>query len=591
MHNLLQQMGKEIVNEECKQPGGRSRLWNPEDISHVFKTNTGTDKIECISPSSSNAEAIEIRSKSFMKMPNLRFLRITDSNWILPDGLDFLPEQLRYLSWLFYPLKSLPSKFCPNNLVELRLPCSQLKQLWKGDSKPFKSLKVMDLRSSPSLLRISDSFQAPKLAQLQLDNCKSIRNLPSFLQLENLEILNVQGCSKLEECPEIPCNLRDLNLSRTAIKQLPSSIGHCSQRVALSLSGCTELENLPNSIGQLQSLECIDLRYLKFSTLPNNFRYLKSLKALKATGSERTLPSSFNQLSQLERLNFMGCKGLTVWPSLSGLNSLQMLHLRDSGISEIPESIGSIPESIGSLVSLKKLYLYGNDFKSIPASIKQLSNLETLVLDDCKRLRYLPALPGTRLFSASNCSSLEFVSFSSSSRYTDLNFGNCIKLGDKLRLQILEAPFSAHPDQHCQLCIPGGKVPQIMKYRTSGSHLSVQLERPDRVLGFYFSVVIDFQDFDLDEYGITGYVNFQDKSGKMYKYSCNFYLRYFWLPKLDSKHVFLRYTSFDHERNFTRVSFHVDHFSLNFSGKGEDSAKVINCGIHPIYREENRKAE
>ncbi|KDP42292.1 hypothetical protein JCGZ_01616 [Jatropha curcas] len=403
-------MGKEIVNEECKQPGGRSRLWNPEDISH------GTDKIECISFRMSSDGAIEINSKNFMKMPNLRFLRITRSKWILPDDLDFFPEELRYLCWYGYPLKSLPLKFCPNNLVQLLLPESQLKQLWDGDNKKIKS---------------------------------------NILRLENLKTLDLQGCSKLEECPEIPCNLRYLYLSETAIKQLPSSIGHCSQLVVLWLHGCTKLENLPDCIGQLQSLELIDVTDLKFSTLPNNFGYLKSLKKLDATGSGiKTLPSSFNQLSRLERLKFMGCNGLTVWPSLSGLNSLQRLFLGNCGISEIPESIGS-------LVSLKGLYLDRNDFKSIPASIKQLSNLDTLMLNDCKRLRYLPELPGTRSFSASNCTSLEFVSFSSFSKAeteddllwtlfseddlpgTRLNFSNCIKLGDNIRLQITEALFSA----------------------------------------------------------------------------------------------------------------------------------------------------
>ncbi|KDP42430.1 hypothetical protein JCGZ_00227 [Jatropha curcas] len=484
MHNLLKQMGKEIVNEECKQPGGRSRLWNPEDIYHVFKTNTGTDKVECISLRMSDAIALGISSKSFITMPdlrlnsktfmkilNLRFLRIS-ANWILADGLDFLPEQLRYLSWHRYPLKSLPLKFCPNNLVQLHLPDSQLKQLWDGDNKPLKSLKVMDLHRSLSLLRISDPFQAPnleelclsscsslieipsslkystKLALLNLEDCESIRSLPSFLQLENLEMLDLNGCRKLEECPELPCNLRDLNLSKTAIKQLPSSIGHCSQLVALLLSGCTKLQKLPDCIGQLQSLEYIDFTDLKFSKLPNNFGYLKSLKKLDVRGSGiKTLPSSFNQLSRLKRLCFEGCKGLTVWSSsLSGLNDLRKLYLGNCGISEIPESIGS-------LVSLKELYLNGNDFESIPASIKQLSHLETLRLDDCKRLRYLPELPGTRSFSASNCTSLEFVSFSSFPKAEtedgiQLNFGNCIKLGDNVRLQITEALFSAQQGQN-----------------------------------------------------------------------------------------------------------------------------------------------
>ncbi|KDP38827.1 hypothetical protein JCGZ_04984 [Jatropha curcas] len=417
-------------------------------------------------------------------------------------------------------------------------------------------------------------------------------NLPSFLQLENLEILYLQGCSNLEECPELPCNLRNLNLSETAIKQLPSSIGHCSQLVALSLSGCTKLQNLPECIGQLQSLKRIYVRGLKFSTLPNNFGYLKSLKELDAIGSGiKTLPSSFNQLSRLECLNFKGCKGLTVWPSsLSGLNSLQKLNLSNCGISEIPESIGS-------LVSLKELYLDGNDFESIPASIKQLSHLETFRLNDCKRLRYLPELPGTRLFSASNCTSLEFVSFScfpkADTAYgIQLNFGNCTKLGDNVRLQIAEALFSAPQGwEHHRLCIPGVEVPPSMKYRTSGSHLSCQLEKPDRLLSFFYAAVIDFQDFDFYGYGIRGVVKFQDKAGKIYKYEygCNFDFLYFGLRKFHSKHVFLGYKSFDHERNFTRVSFQLDHFTEN--NGFVSSWRVINCGIHPIYREEYRKAE
>ena len=38
MHNLLQQMGFAIVCEEHKEPGNRSRLWSPKDISRVLET-------------------------------------------------------------------------------------------------------------------------------------------------------------------------------------------------------------------------------------------------------------------------------------------------------------------------------------------------------------------------------------------------------------------------------------------------------------------------------------------------------------------------------------------------------------------------
>ncbi|KDP38826.1 hypothetical protein JCGZ_04983 [Jatropha curcas] len=105
MHNLLQQMGKEIVNEESKQPGGRSRLWNPRDISHVFKTNS-----------------------------------------------------------------------------------------------PLGNLKVVDLSGSKSLIRISDSFEAPNLEELYLGGCESLVEIPSSLKYSrNLAWLELNGCLERED--------------------------------------------------------------------------------------------------------------------------------------------------------------------------------------------------------------------------------------------------------------------------------------------------------------------------------------------------------------------------------------------------------
>ena len=41
MHDLLQEMGRDIVHQECpKDPGKRSRLWLFEDIDNVLTKNT-----------------------------------------------------------------------------------------------------------------------------------------------------------------------------------------------------------------------------------------------------------------------------------------------------------------------------------------------------------------------------------------------------------------------------------------------------------------------------------------------------------------------------------------------------------------------
>jgi nucleoside-triphosphatase THEP1 len=45
MHDLLEEMGREIVRRESfEEPGGRSRLWFWEDIHHVLKNNTVSGK-------------------------------------------------------------------------------------------------------------------------------------------------------------------------------------------------------------------------------------------------------------------------------------------------------------------------------------------------------------------------------------------------------------------------------------------------------------------------------------------------------------------------------------------------------------------
>jgi hypothetical protein len=39
MHDLLQEMGREIVRQESKEPGERSRLWFHEDVRSVLEGN------------------------------------------------------------------------------------------------------------------------------------------------------------------------------------------------------------------------------------------------------------------------------------------------------------------------------------------------------------------------------------------------------------------------------------------------------------------------------------------------------------------------------------------------------------------------
>lgn len=87
-------------------------------------------------------KGIVLDRHTFINMLNLRYLKIYDSccprpckdvyKLSFPDGLDFSLEKVRYLHWLKFPLRELPPDFRPENLVDLRLPYSNVERVWQG---------------------------------------------------------------------------------------------------------------------------------------------------------------------------------------------------------------------------------------------------------------------------------------------------------------------------------------------------------------------------------------------------------------------------------------------------------------------------
>ena len=76
-----------------------------------------------------------MNAEAFSKMRNLRLLKI--SNVHFPQGLKYLSSELRFIHWDGYPLESMPTSFEPEKLVELIMPCSLVKGLWRGIKVSF----------------------------------------------------------------------------------------------------------------------------------------------------------------------------------------------------------------------------------------------------------------------------------------------------------------------------------------------------------------------------------------------------------------------------------------------------------------------
>lgn len=133
MHDLLQEMGRNIVLQESpNDPGRRSRLWSQKDIDYVLTKNKGTDKIQGIVLNLVLPDDYEARwsTGAFSKISQLRLLKLCDMK--LPLGLNCLPSALKVLHWKGCPLKTLPLTNQLDEVVDLKLPHSRLEQLWHG---------------------------------------------------------------------------------------------------------------------------------------------------------------------------------------------------------------------------------------------------------------------------------------------------------------------------------------------------------------------------------------------------------------------------------------------------------------------------
>ncbi|XP_070663314.1 TMV resistance protein N-like isoform X1 [Malus domestica] len=360
-------------------------------------------------------------------------------------------KNLASLPWRIWKLKSL-EVFNLRNCSELKVVPSSIYKL-----KNLKYLSFAGCRKLQYFPWRTGSVGFLSLEEVKLQH-SGILEIPQYLKnLDKLTYLDLSLCKLLEYLPEMPGNLESLNLHGSGIKELPLSvwshekissldITHCEKLKelpsdtcklkvsgAFSLNGCTSLEKfweLPRGIGKLNlsltrikvlptsSMRCLlCLTKLKLrnciniaSLLPSICK-LKSLEELDLSrcSALRVVPSSIYELTNIKTLSFSCCRKLRNFAQPTagsvGFLSLEVLNLHGSGILEIPEGV------ICS-TSLRVLNLGKTKIRSIPSSIKQVSQLSRLCLFGCKSLRSLPELPMLRRLHADFCKSLKTVSSS-----------------------------------------------------------------------------------------------------------------------------------------------------------------------------------
>ncbi|AES76184.1 putative TIR domain, winged helix-turn-helix DNA-binding domain-containing protein [Medicago truncatula] len=234
LHDLIEDMGKEIVRQESpKEPGERSRLWCHDDIIHVLEENTGTSKIEMVYLHCPSTEpVIDWNGKAFKKMKKLKTLVIENGHF--SKGPKYLSSCLRVLKWKGYPSKSLSSCFLNKKFENMKVLildyCEYLTCIPNVSDLP--NLEKLLFINCHNLITIHNSIgYLNKLETLIAKYCSKLESFPP-LQLASLKILELYECFRLKSFPELLCkmiNIKEIRLSETSIRELSFSFQNLSE--------------------------------------------------------------------------------------------------------------------------------------------------------------------------------------------------------------------------------------------------------------------------------------------------------------------------------------------------------------------------
>lgn len=139
----------------------------------------------------------------------------------------------------------------------------------------------------------------------------------------------------------------DLRLrDRELLMELPAEIGQLNSLQVLDLYN-TQVSELPSEIGKLSSLLMLDLDRTQVSTLPSEIGKLSSLQGLFLGSTQvSTLPSEIGQLSSLQTLYLMNSQVSSLPAEIGQLSSLETLDLRNTPLTSLPPELGALDDRL-----------------------------------------------------------------------------------------------------------------------------------------------------------------------------------------------------------------------------------------------------
>ncbi|KEH26886.1 putative TIR domain, winged helix-turn-helix DNA-binding domain-containing protein [Medicago truncatula] len=403
LHDLIEDMGKEIVRQESPEdPGKRSRLWSSKDIIQVLEENTGTSKIEIICPSS--RIEVEWDEEAFKKMENLRTLIIMDGQFT--ESPKNLPNSLRILEHHLYPSWGLPSQFYPRKLAICKIPSYSTSFAWDDFfKKKFKNIRVLSFDHHKSLTRIPDISGLVNLEELSFQDCVNLITVDDSVGfLGNLKTLRAMRCIKLRSIPPLKlASLEELDLSQcSCLESFPPVVdGLVDKLKTMTVRSCVKLRSIPTlkltSLEELDLSNCFSLE--SFPLVVDGFLGKLKILLVKYCRNLRSIPPL--RLDSLEKLDLSHCYSLESFPTvvdglldklkflsmehcvkLTSIPSLRLTSLERFNLSHCL-SLERFPKILGEMNNITEIHLDNTLIQELPFPFQNLTPPQTLYQCNC----------------------------------------------------------------------------------------------------------------------------------------------------------------------------------------------------------------
>ncbi|KAB2628193.1 TMV resistance protein N-like [Pyrus ussuriensis x Pyrus communis] len=336
MHDMIRAMGREIVRQESEKPEERSRLWRHKDSFQVLRKKNGKKKIQGLVLDMRNHPANSPINTNEIVLETNAFARMCNL-------------QLLHLSHVRVDgcYADFPTEL--RWLCWLEFPLDSI-----PIDFPLENVIVLEMQYS-SLRQV----------------CRGTKFLPS---LKILDVSHSHGLSETIDFSLFP-NLEEL-----------------------ILVDCTSLENVHESIGNLERLVYLNMKDCKnLRKLPKNMCMLKSLETLILSGCSNLDEFPVEMVKKMESLKVLETDGIPIselWPERSSAilssfpSSVVELSLKGCSLSD-----DVFPTDLSNLSHLRRLHLDENPICSLPVFIKGLRRIDELSFKGCDRLESLVGLP------------------------------------------------------------------------------------------------------------------------------------------------------------------------------------------------------